>query len=363
YGAMTWKDGSTSRPAGLIHGSQSRRYAVTFVDNHDTYRDGSKYTGDVLKAYAFILSSPGIPCVFYPHWTANKATINSMISARKAVGLHSESNVEVQNTSGYYKAYSVGTCGEMLTYIGSWSEDPTKSGYTRACYGSGWAMYTKVTSTSCGNEHQQGIDNGQNPNQGTKFTSITITATVPAAWTAPKIHVWNKGVAGAPQITKAAWPGDAMTSLGNNTWTITLSGFAETNEVGIVFNDGKASGAAQTIDLSTNKTPTCWILSATASTGGKFDATEDPNCGTLATGISDVEQENRIVLYPNPVENELRLFTGQSLVFAEIRTLSGQAIKSSTEKQIQVADLKAGMYLLMVYTTDGSVQTLKFIKK
>ena len=69
YANMSWIENKTTwRPAGMIHHHNYNRYAITFVDNHDTYRDGNKYTGNIQAAYAFLLSSPGIPCVFWPHW-------------------------------------------------------------------------------------------------------------------------------------------------------------------------------------------------------------------------------------------------------------------------------------------------------
>src|SRR5690606_7362905 len=137
-------------------------------------------------------------------------------------------------------------CGEMITYIGSnnssWADNvPSGSGWTKSIDGSGWAIYTKINSTSCADEHQYGIDNGKNPEALPTFTSITIKAIVPATWTTPKIHVWNKGVDNK-QITTAAWPGDLMTRIEGNKFMITLSGFSATNEVGIVFNNGAATG-------------------------------------------------------------------------------------------------------------------------
>ena len=94
---MSWiEDKTTWRPAGMIHHHNYNRYAVTFVDNHDTYRDENKYTGNIQAAYAFLLSSPGIPCVFWPHWVGeDHDAINRMIAVRRAVGLHSQSDVTV----------------------------------------------------------------------------------------------------------------------------------------------------------------------------------------------------------------------------------------------------------------------------
>ncbi|NLO71379.1 MAG: T9SS type A sorting domain-containing protein [Porphyromonadaceae bacterium] len=367
YGAMAWSDGTHLRPAGLVHSANSNRYAVTFVDNHDTYRDGSKYTGDVLKANAFILSSPGIPCVFYPHWRDNKDAINSMIKARKSVGLHNQSDVKVQNTSGYYKAYSVGKCGSMLTYIGNsesdWASDaPVGGGWVKAASGTGWAMYTNITDTSCGDLHQQGIENGVNPTPPTSFTSITITAVVPAAWTTPKIHVWNKGVTGSPRITTAAWPGDLMTKVEGNKFTITLSGFASTSEVGIVINNGATTGALQTIDLSATKSPSCWIVSTTPTVGAKYGATESADCFS-DTSVRNVKK-SRFTLFPNPTNDFIIVNHENSLVEnVRIYNISGKevinlrSVNVGKNTKIDVSELTPGVYFVKI----GN-EPVKFVK-
>lgn len=368
YATMAWSDNGVMRPAGLIHNSESRRYAVTFVDNHDTYRDGNKYTGDVLKAYAFILSSPGIPCVFYPHWRDNKTEINSMIKARKSVGLNSESNVEVQNTGGYYKAYSIGTCGEMITYIGSsnssWADNvPSGSGWTKSIDGSGWAIYTKINSTSCADEHQQGIDNGKNPEALPTFTSITIKAIVPATWTTPKIHVWNKGVDNK-QITTAAWPGDLMTRIEGNKFMITLSGFSATNEVGIVFNNGAATGTLQTIDFSATKSTSCWVLSETPTATGKYDGVESVNCFETAT--QTIEPDN-LILYPNPVTDRLYIKSSETIQNMFIYSLTSEINQhidiDATKGFINVGNLPSGIYFVKLSNIFGESVIRKFIKE
>ncbi|MCL1867847.1 MAG: alpha-amylase family glycosyl hydrolase [Paludibacter sp.] len=356
YGAMAWNDGATPRPAGLIHSPQSRRYSVTFVDNHDTYRDGSKYTGDVQKANAFILSSPGIPCVFYPHWRDNKTAIQNMMKARKAVGLNSESTVTVQNTSGYYKAYSEGTYGEMLTYIGSsssaWASDaPSGGGWTLNCSGSGWAMYTKVTNTAGQTAYQNKIDAGVNPVPDTPFDHITLCATVPAAWTAPKIHVW---AVGGSQITTAAWPGDAMTNIGGNKWTISLSGFTA-SQVGVVINNGAAT-PAQTEDLFA-KGDTGWIIDATP-TGPKHGATVDASC--LTSGITNIDA-NQFMIYPNPVKDELFFTSSSEKNNVEILDITGKTVvnlKSNSGNSVDVSNLTSGIYFIKIGNNIG-----KFVKK
>ncbi|MBP7219021.1 MAG: chitobiase/beta-hexosaminidase C-terminal domain-containing protein [Paludibacteraceae bacterium] len=151
YSKLGWMDGSILRPAGLVHNPGMRQYAVTFVDNHDTsspHPDGFgwEYKGDKAKANAIMLAAPGIPCVFWRDWVAVKADIKKMIAARKKVGLNSNSDVRITNTSGYYESHGVGTTGELICRVGSWNGTP--SGFTLECSGTGWAYYTKGGSTA-----------------------------------------------------------------------------------------------------------------------------------------------------------------------------------------------------------------------
>ena len=359
YAGMAWLDGTTKRPAGLAHSPQSRRYAVTFIDNHDTYREASKYTGDVQKANAFMLSSPGIPCVFYPHWKGNKTAIQNMMKARKAVGLNSESDVRVENTSGYYKAYSVGTYGQMITYIGSsnsaWSSDaPNGGGWSLNCSGTGWAMYTKIDNTAGQTAYQTKISKGVNPPEDPKFEKITISAKVPAAWTAPKIHVW---AIGGNQITKAAWPGDAMTKVSGNEFTISLSGFSA-SEVGIVINNGAATGVLQTVDLFASGN-VCWELEATPTMGGKYKATK----GTCQSSSIEEIEAGKVSVYPNPVDNMLNIGAGNEISKVTIYSVSGQNIMVSNKTAIDVSALNSGYYLVKIEFANTQVVFDKFLKR
>lgn len=120
---LVWQDqvNNKPQPAGLIHYGY-QQYAVTFVDNHDTYRDNNKMSNDayVPAANAFILSSPGTPCVFLPHWTQYKAEIKKMIEARKAAGISNTSSVTVLQSSGScYMAVITGSKGKLAVKIGS----------------------------------------------------------------------------------------------------------------------------------------------------------------------------------------------------------------------------------------------------
>jgi hypothetical protein len=133
-------------PNGLCGADEMKRYATTFVDNHDTFRDGSKYQGDWTLANAVLLAQPGIPCVFYPHWEKCKADIKKMVAARKAAGVHSQSKCTTAGGGSYYQSTTVGTKATLICFVGSgWS---APAGYTKACGGTSqgteWAYYTST---------------------------------------------------------------------------------------------------------------------------------------------------------------------------------------------------------------------------
>lgn len=149
YGAL--------KGAGLL-GAGKSRYAVTFLDSHDSFqRDNNefcglgnsmKYPGKIQQCYAYMLSMPGVPCVFYPHWMKFKDKIKPMINARYKTGVHSESAVSDEAGNGYYKATITGTNGEIRVLIGPNSGyNTTPSGYTLAVKGENYGVYYKMTTT------------------------------------------------------------------------------------------------------------------------------------------------------------------------------------------------------------------------
>ncbi len=132
-----------------------QKYAVTFVDNHDTFNrpdnaadcgnrnDGSSINDKelIMQCNAYILSLPGIPCVFLPHWYKYKTDIKAMITARRSAGIHSESAVSETSGSGYYEATVTGKNGKVILYLGSSASKSAPSGYKQAVKGSKYAMY------------------------------------------------------------------------------------------------------------------------------------------------------------------------------------------------------------------------------
>lgn len=105
--------------------------AITFLENHDTEeaRRGqylSPFPGgeQMLQGYAYLLTHPGLPCVFwrdiYDTDDFYRESINDLIRIRKAYGIHSKSKLFI-TTAEYgnaYGAYIQGDKGELAMKIG-----------------------------------------------------------------------------------------------------------------------------------------------------------------------------------------------------------------------------------------------------
>ncbi len=143
---------SAGRPAGAI-GWWAQKM-VTFVDNHDTGPSESCGAGQnmwpvpcdkVMLGYAYILSHPGIPSVYYPHvfdWGL-KSAIQSLIKARRSVGVTSTSTVSIQKAeNGLYAAVVQGSKGKLAVKIGPSDWNPG-AGWTLASSGAQYAVWTQ----------------------------------------------------------------------------------------------------------------------------------------------------------------------------------------------------------------------------
>ena len=156
------------RGAGLL-GAGKSRYAVTFLDSHDSFqRDDNEFCGSgnsmtvckdkIMQCYAYLLSMPGVPLVFYPHWVTFKDAIKPLINARYKTGVHSESSVDDEAGNGYYKATITGTNGQIRLLVGPNSGyNDTPSGFTLAGKGVNYGVYIKMNSTR-GDKNTERID-------------------------------------------------------------------------------------------------------------------------------------------------------------------------------------------------------------
>ena len=134
---------------GLAKDPNYARYAVTFVENHDTEdRGGNSHQDpikkDTLAANAYILAMPGTPCIFLKHYQAYRSDIKNMISVRKLMGINNESKaVKYSNGTDYYAFTTTGTNGEMLTVLGPAKSFSSTNRWIKLTGGYHWAYYVE----------------------------------------------------------------------------------------------------------------------------------------------------------------------------------------------------------------------------
>lgn len=139
--------------SGLAKNSTYRRYAVTFVENHDTERRSNAAQDPILKdtlaANAYILAMPGTPCIFLKHWTDCKQDIKQMIDVRRLVSITNESNTDTNytNGTGYQGIVTTGTKGDLLAIIGTQagSYQPTAA-WAEIASGYHWRYFVRKSS-------------------------------------------------------------------------------------------------------------------------------------------------------------------------------------------------------------------------
>ncbi len=182
-----WHKWSYLNSDGMIHDWQLKRYAVTFVDNHDTFKNlphdqhhqmpqngdgsnGDKWTymdhgganstsgNDRLnymmeEANAYILCMPGTPCLFYPHFMHPEwgVTIRKMIRARRTAGITNTSGLfgfgECDDDGGGWRV--VGDKYELVYQVGDRAGEAVPSGYKEI-----WNNFSKdYVSGAGGAEH------------------------------------------------------------------------------------------------------------------------------------------------------------------------------------------------------------------
>ena len=201
------------------------QYAVTFVDNHDTYRDSSiPLKNNILAANAFILALPGTPCIFWPHWTAYKEELKKMIEARKKAGISNTSKIiRQEKVNGGYVTVVQGENNNIMV-ISGYPKNLSTDGYTPISVGTtenaNYAFYISNTA---------------------KNYTIYVKASA-----APNLYVWTND-ANQTKLN-GVWPGTKMSNqkyIGNELYyytTVTTTA----SSINCIFNNG----SSQTADIT-----------------------------------------------------------------------------------------------------------------
>ena len=227
FGNSNWSALSNKGIAGSPSWSQ---YAVTFVDNHDTFRNNDKLVNNVLPANAFILALPGTPCIFLPHFMAYQRPIGKMIKARKAAGITNQSSITEQGMQGGGYVIKVqGTVGTVMCVSGNATVSTT--GFKLVQSGTNYAYYVS---------NNVPLD----PSGGDDAKDISVYIKASAA---PYVYAWNDN---AEQIS-TAWPGNKLTKKAHTKdgteWFTTKFNAVSFN---MVINNGQSGEGNQTIDIN-----------------------------------------------------------------------------------------------------------------
>ena len=256
FGGGQW---SALNKAMLSNDVNYVRYSVTFVDNHDTYRESTKLGTNVCAANAYILTMPGTPCLFMKHWQNNKGTLKKLIAARKAAGISNQSEIVTASaTASGYTLKVKGATGTLLLLLGSVDADTT--GYNLAVEGKKFKLYAssevdlaKVKAIT----DEDASPEDDTPVEIPSFCTVSEGETC-AFFVAPKswgsqINCWRWD--NQYNYTGNSWPGVKCEKLGEDSkgksvwkWTYNTSNRksqSSSNE-GIIFNDG----SNQTADLA-----------------------------------------------------------------------------------------------------------------
>ena len=141
-------DGSWPLVSSNTNSGAYRRYAVTFVENHDTERrsnaEQDPLKKDTLAANAYLLAMHGTPCVFLTHWIDCKRDIKAMIDVRNAVGLHNQSSCfNAASDKSYYAVISTGSKGRMMAAVGYGADSyvPTNENFVKVLSGYHYVYY------------------------------------------------------------------------------------------------------------------------------------------------------------------------------------------------------------------------------
>ncbi|KAL4534490.1 hypothetical protein Ndes2526A_g05385 [Nannochloris sp. 'desiccata'] len=145
-----------NKPAGLIGWWPHR--AVTFIDNHDTgssqrhwpFPSGAE---KILQGYSYILTHPGIPCIFWEHFAGDddntnnfKKQIIELVALRKRAGIKADSKIDILAAE---KDLYIAEINSSLVlklgprYDGGDAMPKASDGWVLAASGKDWAAWEK----------------------------------------------------------------------------------------------------------------------------------------------------------------------------------------------------------------------------
>ena len=286
-------------------GSEYNRYAVTFVENHDTqYRSPSEtgseaISSDIRACNAYLLAMPGTPCVFLKHWIDYKKDIKMMIEARKLAGITNTSTYTNMRQERGLSAIAVRGEGNkiLIAVVGpdAATYTPTAA-FRKLCEGEGYVYYVNSSVDTSGWDaivkriEAESVEEPEAPFEDRDVT-IYVSTKLPAGWSSGSVNYWVWSYTdGSNLCNNKNWPGDKVTQTktvdGTEWFYRTYSVTKANHPINIVLSSG--SGTPQTVDFEDIETDRYLEVSADKSGSKNIikDVTEQHT-----TGITEINSE------------------------------------------------------------------------
>ena len=286
-------------------GSEYNRYAVTFVENHDTqYRSPSDagseaISSDIRACNAYLLAMPGTPCVFLKHWIDYKKDIKMMIEARKLAGITNTSTYTNMRQERGLSAIAVRGEGNkiLIAVVGpdAATYTPTAA-FRKLCEGEGYVYYVNSSVDTSGWDaivkriEAESVEEPEAPFEDRDVT-IYVSTKLPAGWSSGSVNYWVwSNTDGSNLCSNKNWPGDKVTQTktvdGTEWFYRTYSVTKANHPINIVLSSG--SGTPQTVDFEDIETDRYLEVSADKSGSKNIikDVTEQHT-----TGITEINSE------------------------------------------------------------------------
>ena len=286
-------------------GSEYNRYAVTFVENHDTqYRSPSEtgseaISSDIRACNAYLLAMPGTPCVFLKHWIDYKKDIKMMIEARKLAGITNTSTYTNMRQERGLSAIAVRGEGNkmLLAVVGpdAATYTPTAA-FRKLCEGEGYVYYVNSSVDTSGWDaivkriEAESVEEPEAPFEDRDVT-IYVSTKLPAGWSSGSVNYWVWSYTdGSNLCNNKNWPGDKVTqtkTVDGTEWIYRTFSVTKANHpINIVLSSG--SGTPQTVDFEDIETDR--YLEVSADKSGSKNIIKDVT-GQHTTGITEINSE------------------------------------------------------------------------
>jgi hypothetical protein len=412
--------------AGLSSQSGYKDLGVTFVDNHDTFVTTAYVAdGNVMKGYAYILTHPGIPCVFFSHYyggtytkdgvtrtyAAHQTDINTLMAVRKTNGINALSTVSIQvaSTSEYLAIID----GKVAVRLGSTTTLPAGTGWVVNASGTGYTVWSKVavnvaptvaigpaggvfvagttqavTITASGSTIYYTTD-GTTPTASSSVYSapINVTTTTTIKAIAKSTAGVFSGVASQTYTFKALgnitvrflppsswtkpinvhhWDAVPLANLAGSTWPgKAMTGPDASGYYSYTFNNIVSTSIIFDSGTGTPQTANIVGISKNTCFNMSTGTIVEEGCGKLGLDTPEIGG-NKVSLYPNPVINSFKINAAVSNLY--IYDLNGRIVKQQTKNidadtAVDISELQNGVYFVTATGENDSNFTLKIIKE